>query len=613
MARKKPKITDGFSGDTGHKTRAAIHCLLLAALAIAVYIHTLDFPFVFDDESYIVEDPVIRGWSYFTDSSKIDSMRVYDIKGFFRTRYVGYLSFALNYNAHGLDVRGFRAVNILIHIINGMLLYAFVLMMLKTPKIKGAFDGRASGWTAFVIAAMFIAHPLNTQAVTYISQRFTSLCAMFYLSGMAMYAKWRGNDERSRFKMLWYAGAVASSVVAMQTKEIAFTLPVMIGMFEFMFYDGPAKKRIIWLSPFMMTMAIIPLLLVFRAEGSAMSAMGMAAKGEMAARDYLLTQFSVVATYLRLLILPMGQNLDYDYPIYTEFFSAPVIMPLMLHMIIIGIGAWLFVRSRVDAWLRPAAFGIFWFYLALSVESSILPIKDVIFEHRVYLPGIGIIAAAVVLGSVLAQRWKISGRMAVFIAICVVLALSMAAFARNRVWRDAVALWSDAALKSPMKARPHMNLGSQYIGKKQYDLAIEEFNKVLTLGGGLEKVSHFDMGVAHLEKGAYEKARQAWLKAVELDPGYPEALNNLGNLALRSRDVKTAGGYYMRAYESDPTYPDVIFNLAVYYEAIGQNQKAIEFYEEYLKTELPDKGHEKTAIESIKALKSNLNPQHKKN
>ena len=101
--------------------------------------------------------------------------------------------------------------------------------------------------------------------------------------------------------------------------------------------------------------------------------------------DYLLTQFNVITTYIRLLFFPVNQNLDYDYPISRTLFEFPTLLSFLFLTSVVAFGGWMFKKSRL------ISFGIFWFFITLSVESSIIPIRDVIFEHRVYLPSVGFV------------------------------------------------------------------------------------------------------------------------------------------------------------------------------------------------------------------------------
>ena len=354
-------------------------------------------------------------------------------------------------------------------------------------------------------------HPVQTQAVTYIVQRMTSLATMFYLLSVVLYIKARlsivgiqscrrltENSKEKKFSSLltphsslffYYVGSVFAAVLAMKTKEIAFTLPLAVVLYEVFFFRGSWKHRLLYLLPLLVTLPIIPLTII-DIGGSAGDILSDTDQHLRVGRgitrlDYLFTQFRVVVTYLRLLVLPLNQNLDYDYPVYAAFFSPPVFLSFLLLTAIFALAVYLFFSSRLhqssaesyadttqsqpqpesQSKYKPAfrliAFGILWFFLTLSVESSLIPIRDVIMEHRLYLPGFG--AAAVFATAFYLMVGKLtrpaSGKLLLLGAALLVLVLGFATYQRNYVWGDAIRLWQDVVVKSPNKGRPINNLG----------------------------------------------------------------------------------------------------------------------------------------------------------
>jgi hypothetical protein len=158
--------------------------VLIAAVALLAYSNTFNASFHFDDNINIVETPIIKDAGYFFAPSKAAGFSKYAA---FIRRYVGYLTFALNYNLHGLDVTGYHVTNLAIHIVNAFLVYLIVLLTFRTPRMKDSRAAAGAGYIALLSALLFVSHPVQTQAVTYIIQRFASLAACFYLASLTCY------------------------------------------------------------------------------------------------------------------------------------------------------------------------------------------------------------------------------------------------------------------------------------------------------------------------------------------------------------------------------------------------------------------------------------------
>jgi hypothetical protein len=349
--------------------------------------------------------------------------------------------------------------------------YLLVIISFKTPFLSGAPVSKYSKTIAALSALLFICHPVQTESVTYIYQRVTSLSTLFYLLSVVAYIKWRLLNlelESTRKKSLFarplflYLASIIAAVSAMKTKEIAFTLPVMIALYEFTFFGGRIRRRLMYLFPLFLTMLIIPLTLldIDKPAGELIGAVSetMRDHTSMSRGDYFFTQFSVVITYIRLIFLPVNQNLDYDYPIYHSFFDTTVLFSFSVLFLIFAFAIYLFHRSKhTDKSLRLISFGILWFFVALSVESSIIPIPHVIFEHRLYLSSVGVFIAIITLIFIgvlrLKDRWRHADNAAAATIFVIVIILTGATYARNEVWKSGISLWQDVINKSPKKAR----------------------------------------------------------------------------------------------------------------------------------------------------------------
>jgi len=548
--------------------------LIILCLGLAIYSNTIQVPFVFDDEYYIELNPAVHDFRCFLEPSLVEQWIAQGrLDQNFRTRRVAVLSLAVNYWLHGFNVQGYHLFNLCLHLSNSLLLYWLVLLTLRTPLFMRMLTperGKRSGPpAALLVALFFVAHPVQTEAVTYICQRFTSMATLFYLLALDLFIAWRLDPVRPplaegagrvggrTYRPALYGLAVASTLLAMFSKEIAFTLPLMIVVYDVMFFGKFAAKRLWSVLPFLATMAIIPAITL--GEGANFEDMARLSTAftkngaDNEALTYLFTQFRVIITYLRLLLVPINQNLDYDFARSAGFFQAPVLASFAFLTLLSAVGIYFYWRSvrlpdGQGGWHRLLAFGICWFFLTLSVESTIIPLKDVLFEHRLYLPSVGFLLAGLAGLSILRARQtrgRSTGMICLLLSILAVMAL--ATYARNDLWRDPIALWEDSARKSPDKFRPHYNLGKEYV---KNDLFVE--------------------------------AEQEFLRAVEIDDQKAKAQMSLGALYVRVGQPARAIAYLERAASLDQYNPDIYHNFGIAYYGTGDYRAAARAFQQVL-------------------------------
>jgi len=537
--------------------------LVLSCLATLIYSNTFSATFHFDSILRIVENPKIKHLS-----------NLLDLSG---SRYVGYLSFAINYYFGGLNVFGYHLVNLLIHITNGFLVYLLVHLLFKTPKMLSSTSVQnnftrtpfVASWIALATALLFVAHPIQTQAVTYIVQRFASLATLFYLLTVVLYLKWRLSPPHIKYRSVLFIGALVSTVLAMKTKEMTFTLPFMLLLIETVFLGPFTRKRWLTLIPFLLMLMIIPL----SRPGDA----GLAKVTEVISRsDYLFTQFRVIVTYLRLLIYPVNQNLEYDYPIFDSMLEPQVFLSFLFLLTLFFISVYfLFAPRFISHSLRLAGFGLLWFFLTLSIESSIIPLGRVIFEHRLYLPSIGFFLAASVVIIGASRRRKVLKGLTIG---GLVLLLSMATYQRNLIWKDELTLWTDVVEKSPKKYVGYLNLGKGYLESKELDKAIQQFKTVIQINPD-SYLAHNNLGRAYQEQGKIEEAFRSFMNVLTLKPDFSGVYTNLGELYLKQGRHQEALREFKTAIILNPNDTDAHNNLGITYKQMGQYEQAIKAYQ----------------------------------
>jgi tetratricopeptide (TPR) repeat protein len=581
---------------------------LIVAICLIANSNTLNAPFQFDDSAAIVDNPIVKDLGYMLNPAAAKVHKQLFEYELFNRRYIGYLTFALNYRLHRLDTAGYHVVNLYIHIINALIVYWLVMLTVRTPFLSSSTLRAHSSQIALFTSLLFACHPVQTQAVTYIWQRVTILAATFYLLSLAMYIKWRLTSKKTGpfyhgMPLLFYLGALVSAVLAMKTKEIAFTLPVVILLYELMFFDGKLKQRFLYLVPLFLTMFIIPLSLLGTDMpiGELISDVSEATRvhTSISRWDYLLTQFAVIVTYIRLIFLPVNQNLDYDYPIYNTFLTPEIFLSFLLLFCIFGLGVYLFWYSRArNSAYRLIAFGIFWFFITLSVESSFIPLMNVIFEHRIYLPSVGFFIVLTTGVFLLFNKFGQRKLRAIGIAgfTIVIIVLSVFTYARNNVWSSKIALWQDCVEKSPKKARPHSNLGVALDKQGRTEEAIEHYLQALRIKPDYVD-AHNNLGLALYNQGRTEEAMEHYLQALRIKPDYEKAHNNLGNALDNQGRTAEAIEHYLQALRIKPDLEEVHYNLGNTLDNQGRTEEAIEHYLQALRIK-PDyvEAHNNLAI-----------------
>ncbi|MBF0557659.1 MAG: tetratricopeptide repeat protein [Nitrospirae bacterium] len=573
------------------------HIACLAFLVIIIYANSLNVPFQWDEEMHIVNEPIIKDFNYFLYPSEARGFEHYN---FFISRYIAHLTFALNYRIHGLSVTGYHVVNIAIHMANAILVYLVVLLTFKTPLMSDSALKKDSRLIALLSSLLFAAHPLQTAAVTYVMQRFASLVAFFYLLSVAAYVKSRLVDEgeetkaAGRYRRIFFYGiSFISAVLAMKTKENAFTLPFMIMIYEFCFFKGPLKRRMVSLVPILFLLGIIPLTLMSMAGAAGSGSSSLIDPGSYLAGftwdysrgEYFFTQFRVIVTYLRMLFLPLHLDLDYEYPVSRSLFEPQVAGSFVFLSLLFAIGVYLVRGKRQKADtndnvpisnssnnsspdFRLMGFGILWFFIALSVESLVTTPR-LIETYRAYLPSVGMIICTVTGVFMIKKKTghAIADRMIMVIFVIALVLMSFAAYRQNEAYGDGKKMWEDTVKRFPRYAMAHNKLGVFYIDKGMIDKAMEQF-----------------------------------LIAVELKPDLEEAHNNLGNVYCTFNEFDKAAVQYMTTIKLNPNFAEAHFNLGLLYYRIGEIEKAKSELEAGLKIK-PDVQRARQLLEELSRRK----------
>jgi hypothetical protein len=363
---------------------------MIAGLILIVYSNTFTASFHFDDNPSIVENASIK------------RMTSDNIMGLLMgVRPVVYLSLMLNYQINGLNVVGWHVFNIAVHIANSFFVYLLMFWTLNLPRLETKYRGKSRRMALFC-ALLFAVHPIQTEAVTYIITRTELLATFFYLATFLLFIK----GARTQ-KSFYYAGAFFTAALSLGSKEWAVTLPALLMLYDYLFIaEGKvravASRWMVYVAVCVPWAIVLRNLDLFTASSGAGIGFNVSTTSGITAKTYWLTSLNVIWTYIRLLFLPIKQNLDYDYPIARTLFEFPTLLSLVGHIAVMSAAYWLYKKKE---WLL-IPFGVAWFYIGLLPVQSFVPIIDVVFEHRAYMPSIGFFLAFVVAYEGLFEWWE---------------------------------------------------------------------------------------------------------------------------------------------------------------------------------------------------------------
>ncbi len=527
---------------------------VLALAVMAVYANSLNGQFVFDD-SRIYNNVHLR-----ITSLDWASLQQVVLKSEPATRPVANLSFALNYYLHGYEVQGYHLLNLLIHLLTGILLYWLVLVTLPLlpPRQGWPENGnkqQSYGWLAFFAALLWLLNPVQTQSVSYVVQRMNSLAAMFYLLSLLLYIKGRLQAHRPK-SMFLFAASLLAGLLALASKETSATLPLFIFLYEWYFLQD---LKLAWLRrnlPLVAGVAVVLALLgLFFLGGKPLTNILAGYGGrEFTLPQRLLTELRVVFFYLGLLLLPSpGRlNLDHDFLVSTSLVQPlTTLFAAMGLLALLGLACWSARRHRL------LSFAILWFLGNLLIESSLLGL-ELVFEHRLYLPSMLLFVVVVFeLSHLLQPRFLKAG---ICLGVALVMFSGFWTFERNKIWHDRISLWSDCAAKSPAKARPKNNLGVALKKAGRLQEAAQQFKGVIALDPKFIE-AYNNLANIMVTLGHRDEALALYYQALDIDRHRPVIHNNIGRLMMDRQRYDRALMHFSEALRLRPDFQEARTNL----------------------------------------------------
>jgi len=583
-----------------------IACAVIALTAGIAYCNSFTVPFLLDDFGSISNNYAIH--------------KLFDFPAlweFYANRIVLYFTLSINYFIHDNGVEGYHITNLLIHIFNGILFYLILKYIFSLPYFKGKQVFRYRNVFSVVAAVLFVCHPLQVNAVTYIVQRTASLAATFYLLSIYFFLKYRIGGRWYRLFL-----TVIFTVLAMFTKENTITIPFTLLLLEIMFFlkDGKTGwiKRILIFLLLFATVPIIPATnLLLKGYSQSDPDVTFKASTSMDRFQYFFTQLNVILLYIRLCFIPIGQNFDYsnDFPLSPTIWDNYSYISLII-LALIGLAA-LFTWKRN----RLVSLGILLFFIGLSVESSFISIKDVYFEHRLYFPLAGFIIFLIGLityegknsSSTRQNRYLFKAPVFVLTIAALILAPIYTGLTiyRNYIYSDSIRLWSDVVKKSPKSDRAHNSLATGYLNcydeeKKNteyLDLAEIEFKKAIELNSR-NATAYTNLSKVYLLREEYEKCITEARHALNLTKS-EYAQFNLGSAYKKLGKTEEALEAFLKGYEYNNKMGFILKALGDTYYETGDYNNAKRYYEEYLEVNRRYKNTEvKERLEELREILS---------
>ena len=501
--------------------------LLIVATGLAAFVNSFAAPFLFDDHHTIVDNRFVHS--------------ILPLHAVSRTLVE--VSFKLNYALGGLDPAGYHAVNLAIHIAAALVLYGLVRRTLLLP-VFGNINANTAHWIAGFSALLWVSHPLQTESVTYICQRSEALMGFCFL--LTVYGFARGTSSTGTGRV-WYNLSIAACLAGMMSKEVMAAAPFVLFLYDRTFVscgfrEAWRKHRAVYIA--MLLCLAVPACLMVGASAR-LTERGIYAVPGSSPMLYLASQPGVIVRYLRLAAFPHPLCLDYDWP--TAAGLGEVILPVLALLIVAGLAVHqLFVGSAVGFLLGA-------FFLILAPTSSVLPLDDLAFEHRMYLPLACLVVLFVTVVRQAAGRlWRRDpekgARITGLLLTGLVLGLVSATLVRNEAYRSEVGMWQDVTAKRPENLRARNDLAVALCEIGRFDEAVDHYRYVLDRTAS--------------EDGRADQVIEGAVAANSMANNRYRALANMGLMAYQRGQPKVAIDYFVRALRIAPGSPDVTPKLA---------------------------------------------------
>jgi len=556
---------------------AAVFLLLVASATVYGRLLWHDFQNV-DDQYYVTLNPVITGFSW------------QHLREVFSAFYVGnyapiqMLSYMLDYTLWGMWSGGFLLGNILIHSASGLLVYRLSLR----------FHG--DRFFSTVAAGLFLLHPVQVESVAWISQRKTLLAMLFFLVAWEYYCRYR--EGESNGGKAAYVLSLSAFVLSLLSKSIAVILPVVLVMFDY-FYPQE-KRRVLSLDkiPFVVLAGTVAVLTIYGQQpevGQGGRVEGF--HGDSASATFY-TMLTVLCRYLGMMAWPASLSAEYNPAIHDSPDTA--VLGAITLLAVLTWGGW-----RLYRYDRRLGFWPVFLLVALLPVSQIIPLYTLMNDRYLYFPMLSVAFLGGSAASALLQ-WGRFPKGAYLLVTLAMIIMSVVTYNRAGVWRDPVALWTDAVSKVPDSSRIWGNLGDAHAAAGDRRSAIDAFERGLELNPDNIQIL-YNYGNLSLHSGDKEKAYVLLKRLLDQVPDHVMGLVSFGDILLLERDFARAERSYLLAHQWQPDAVDPLIKLGNIAVAMQRLDDARDYY---LKAEKISADHPDVAynIACVEALSGRLEP-----
>jgi len=533
---------------------------LIVAVGLATYANSFSGPFVFDDGMSILGNPTILHLTRWHDVFRPPSVNAATVGG----RPLLNFSLALNHAVSGTAVWSYHALNLIIHILAALTLFGLIRTTLRSwrPSSGRSWSEAELLRAALAVALVWLVHPLQTEAVTYVIQRAESLMGLFYL--LTLYAFARATVPGGRAG--WLAVSWIVCLAGMVTKEVMVSAPVIVFLYDRAFVGGSVRaawqRR--WRYYLALALTWLPLAwLVIQTGGNRGGSTGVGTG--VSWLHYVASQFPALVHYLRLVVWP--RPLIFYYPVYWPSWgeAAPAIAAVTL----LAAGtAYALGRNRALGFLA------IWFFAVLAPTSLVPGAYQAAAEHRMYLALAPVVAAVVLALLQIGGSRPWLGRLVCGGLAAATAVLALSTRARNQDYRSELSIWAATAKNSPDNMLAQCGVGIAYAKMGQPAAAEAQFEKILRRFPTYP-YALVDLGNLRRAQGRRTEAIADYQRALEEKPDWPEAMVDLANVLIEEGRVSEAVALSERAVQDWPLYAEAYVSLGLGLAQAGDRAGAI--------------------------------------